>query len=158
MALYDARSTLPRISSSFIQTATVEWSPSTPGYSLSRLALLWGSLRSFGTWYEPALLRSALGQSHGRWYFAYQRSSPGAVDQADAIPAPFWQMILGLYVPSAIALVAPASRSCCRWFLTHWHYPQRSRRRYLRQWRSNRAPPDRPVAPIAFFCRVDLRS
>ena len=40
-----------------------------------------------------ALLRGALGRFLGRWYFTYQRSSPGAVDRADDVPA-LWQVIL----------------------------------------------------------------
>ena len=83
-----------------------------------------------------ALLRSALGRFLGRWHFTYQRSSPGAVDGADVVPA-LWQVILKypsgsspnyiLASPPAFALVAHSSRLCGRWFLTHWRYPQRSR-------------------------------
>ena len=83
-----------------------------------------------------ALLRSALGRFLGRWYFMYQRSSLGAVDRADDVPA-LWQVILEyplglppnsrLASPPAFALIAQSSRLCGRWFLTQWRYPPRSR-------------------------------
>ena len=44
--------------------------------------------------YTLALLRSALGRLLHPWYLMYQRY-PGAVDQADDIPA-LWQVIVGL--------------------------------------------------------------
>ena len=87
--------------------------------------------------FTPTLVRSALGRFFGRWYFTYQRFSPGAVDRADYVPALLWQVIVGfpctpgyLHIQadlfSVLALVAQSSRLYGRWFLAHWRYSQRS--------------------------------
>ena len=79
--------------------------------------------------YTLALLRSALGRSFDRWYFTYQRSSSGAVNRADGVPA-LWQVVLEylsgspptsrLASPPAFALVAQVLRLRGRWFFTYW--------------------------------------
>ena len=78
--------------------------------------------------YTLALLRSALHRFLSRWYFTYQRSSLGAVDQDDNIPAlwqvivrfkPIWTIFTLRSSPSAIALVALPSRSFGQLYLTH---------------------------------------
>ena len=78
--------------------------------------------------YTLALFRSALCWFLDRWYFTYQRSSPGAADRADDVPAFFWQAIV-VWFPFGRPPIPgrPFSPSRDRWFLTHARYPQRSR-------------------------------
>ena len=68
---------------------------STSGQPLVAATLMAHSWRSFNRWYTLKLLRSALSWFLGRCYFAYQHSSPDAVDWADGASANFWQAIVG---------------------------------------------------------------
>ena len=130
MAFYGARSTPPIFSSAVLQTEVVG------SFFHSRLeppsAVAGGAPCAPLDGGTLALLRSALGRFLGRWYFTYQRFSPGAVNRADDIPALFWQVILRFppgappdpgKPPLAVALVALLSHSFGRCPLTHWRYP-----------------------------------
>ena len=112
--------------SAILQTGVVESSSLLPA-SLPRVYSSDGTLVALlhpVALFTLALLFSALDRYLGRWYFTYQRSSPGAVDRTDDDPALFGPVVFEypfgsplnsrLAPPSAFALVAQSLRSCGR--------------------------------------------
>ena len=91
------------------------WNPScfTPGSSLPRLMLWWRTRCAPSTSGTHWRFFSALGRFLGRWYFTYQRSSPGAVDRANDVPALFGKVILKIPVWFTSKFQASLSSNFC---------------------------------------------
>ena len=135
----------------------------------SAVALAVQFSRSCGRCCTLELLRSALGRFLGQWYFTYQRSSPGAVDRPDDVPALFWQVSAGIPFfrvtsKSRQALLGSCSGGAVLALVrpvipyTYWRHPQRSRpvvSPAVALFNSTLLADQLP--PQFLFCRVALR-